>query len=46
MLERARELGFELLVATPHLPEPLSAEYARRVAAARQTRTAPSVWGW
>ena len=34
MLERARELGFEVVVATPHLPEPLSAEYARRVAGA------------
>lgn len=34
MLELARELGFDLLVATPHLPGPLTADYARRVAAA------------
>ena len=31
MLERAKQLGFETLVATPHLLEPLSRDYADRV---------------
>ena len=34
MLERAKQLGFETLVATPHLLEPLSEGYADRVSVA------------
>ncbi len=34
MLERARDIGFHTLVATPHLPDPLTPDYATRIAAA------------
>lgn len=46
MLEVARSLGFHTLVATPHLPDPLTPEYASRIASALdRTREAAIPFG-